>query len=376
MVDLGVRGHNCERRSEAAPGIFRFPEPPVVRVAEGTDSHQRAMILHAVAMVYRALPYESHIRIGEDAPALASINAVPDGQIFVDFALHDDWIPRPQPNWLPTGQASLDDHLVEGTRQRRAAHIWLEDSPRLSPARRVTMSTMVHELLHALGPVGHVDPNTYPDSFLRGILPPEATLLGPLDIAALQALYTRLGVATLPDDLSLDNLGTWETETTSLTGSLAGMSFGVDHRNGVSVPWTDGTDPRWDETAFAPTTLADNRALRGTVTWRGVLVGLTPELDSIRGRAEIAVALATMDGRADFTQMQSWAVGEEIGALGTGSQWSTGSLGYTITVGGNYLRSTGGDAGAVHGRFYGRDHEGVAGTLERSDLTAAFGGAR
>ena len=80
--------------------------------------------------------------------------------------------------------------------------------------------------------------------------------------------------------------------------------------------------------------------------------------------------------RADFTELQSWAAGTAPGTLGTGSQWSTGSLGYTITVGGNYLRSTGGDDGTVNGQFYGVDHEGVAGSLERDDLTAAFGATR
>ncbi len=146
------------------------------------------------------------------------------------------------------------------------------------------------------------------------------------------------------------------------------LAFGVRHGNGISVPWTTGSDP-----AMA---LADNRALRGTATWNGELLGFTPELASVRGNAEIAIALATMDGRADFTGMQSWAAGEEPGALGTGSQWNTGTLGYTITVGGNYLRSTGGDDGTLHGRFYGNSHQGVAGTVERDDLTAAFGAQR
>lgn len=373
-------GNNREYRWQADPGLFRFPESPTVRIAEGTDDHQRAMILHAVAMVNRALPYESHIKIGTDAPALALIGDVPDGQIFVDFALHDDWKPAPRPDFLPTGQAQSQDRFVtkggEQTRQRRAAHIWLQDSPRLSPARRIAMSTMVHELLHALGINGHVDPDKYPASFLRETLPPKETRLGPLDIAAIQALYTRLDVATQPEDLTLGNLGPWEAETVSLSGSLGPLSFGVRHRNGISVPWTNGVDPQWDEKAFAPTTLADNRALRGSAIWAGQLVGFTSDQDAVRSKAEIGITLTTMTGRADFTEMQSWPAGEQPGALGTGTTWKTGSLGYTITVGGNFIRSTGGDAGVLHGRFYGHDHRGVAGSVERDDLTAAFGGTR
>ncbi len=88
------RGANCERlEGRQDPGIFRFSKPPLLRIAEGTDGHQRAMILHAVALVNHALPYDNHIRIGEDSPTLAQVQEVPGGQIFVDFARHNDWIP-------------------------------------------------------------------------------------------------------------------------------------------------------------------------------------------------------------------------------------------------------------------------------------------
>lgn len=80
-----------------------------------------------------------------------------------------------------------------------------------------------------------------------------------------------------------------------------------------------------------------------------------------------------MDGRAAFTELQSWAAGSAPGALGTGETWNTRSLRYTITGDANYPRSTVGDAGTVNGQFYGADQEGVAGSLERDDLTAAFG---
>ena len=350
-----------------APGLARYSEIPTVRIAEGTNDHQRAMILHAVAMVNHALPYESHIKIGDDAPMLAPIHDVPDSQIFVDFALHDDWLPLPDPNFRPTGQAAQRVTIEDGKKKEHvASHIWIDS--RLDPGRRVTLSTMVHELLHALGFGGHVGPDKYPESFLREILPPFETQLGQLDIAALQVFYMTLGVATELDELSISSLGPWEQEAVALSGTLGTLSFGVRHRNRISVPWTDGSDPA--------TTLADNRALRGTVTWNGELLGFTPGLRPVRGNAQIGVEIATMNGHADFTELQSWDAGSEPSALGTGVQWNTGSLGYSITVGGNYLRSTGGDVGTVNGRFYGSSHEGVSGTLERSDLTAAFGAAR
>ncbi len=368
-----------EEYSHSRPGLSVFREPATLRIAEGTDDHQRAMILHGVAMVNRALPYQRHIRIGPDAPALAPWAEVPDGQIFVDFAPHEDWETHDPDDDVTAfhGYARYRYSVTEDGERSRAgrkyARIYMLND--LSPADRSTMFTMVHELLHAIGSTGHADLDKYPDSFLGANVPRakrNVTQLGPIDIAAIAAagkIFTRLGAAALqPEDLTAENLGPWETEAVTLSDTLYGMSWGVRHRNGLSVPWTDGSDPA--------TVLADNRALRGTATWNGELLGFTPELYPVAGKAGIAVDLATMDGRGDFTELQSWAAGSGPGVLGTGLQWNTGSLGYTITVGGNYLRSTGGDAGTVNGRFYGSSHEGVSGTLERSDLTAAFGASR
>ncbi len=361
------------------PGISIFPNPATLRIAEGTDDHQRSLIHHAVAMVNRAVRYDRHIKIGPDAPALALWEDVPDGEIFVDFALHEDWNTR-DPNLDVSAFAGFARHSYSvtadgkrsGTGQKKA-RIYMRDD--LSPSDRSTMFTMVHELLHALGLGGHVDSDKYPDSFLGSNVPRakrNVTQLGPIDIAAIAAagkIFRNLNRAALqPENLTPENLGPWETEAVTLSDTLDGMSWGVRHRNGISVPWTDGSDPA--------TALADNRALRGTATWDGELLGFTPELHPVAGKAGIGVDLATMDGRADFTELQSWSAGSGPGSLGTGLQWNTGSLGYTITVGGNYLRSTGGDAGTVNGRFYGSSHEGVAGTLERADLTAAFGASR
>ena len=63
-------------------------------------------------------------------------------------------------------------------------------------------------------------------------------------------------------------------------------------------------------------------------------------------------------------------------ALARSAPAGDGALSYSITVGGNYLRSTGGNDGTVNGRFYGTSHQGLAGVVERDDLTAAFGARR
>ena len=88
-------GTNREYEWRHPPGLGRYSGTPTVRVAEGTNDHQRAAILHAVAMINRALPYENHVRIGPDAEPGTWVRDVPDGEIFVTFAPHDDWLPPP-----------------------------------------------------------------------------------------------------------------------------------------------------------------------------------------------------------------------------------------------------------------------------------------
>ena len=64
------------------------------------------------------------------------------------------------------------------------------------------------------------------------------------------------------------------------------------------------------------------------------------------------------------------------GEAGSGTDWSEGDLSYDILVTGNTFRQIGGDDGTVTGAFFGEAHEAMGGVLERTDLTAAFGGTR
>ena len=100
------------------------------------------------------------------------------------------------------------------------------------------------------------------------------------------------------------------------------------------------------------------------------MLGFTPDEQSVSGNAETILSMDTLAGRAYFTSLQSWPVGQVPEVTRAGTMWGDGDLGYTISVSGNYLRSTGGDDGIVSGNFYGNDHEGVAGSLELIDLSA------
>ena len=106
------------------------------------------------------------------------------------------------------------------------------------------------------------------------------------------------------------------------------------------------------------------------MTWAGVLVGFTPSARRVAGEAGVTVNLAGMAGSAAFTGLTT------VDANDLPVQWGDGDLRYSVAVSGNVLRETGGDAGRLTGVFTGRAHEAVGGTLERADLTAAFGAER
>ena len=359
------------------PGLVRFASPPTVRLATGASEHERAIAAYAVALINRALPYEHHLIIGADAPAGVAgeweqrLPDIPDGELFIEFI-----DAAPQGGRHGSEALAHQDVRTEYDTQQsrwekkrlRASSVEMNRAEFRDRPDHQAVSVLVHEMLHSLGLQGHVDAPAFQDSNMYNAWFRLDGSLPAIDAAALQALYTRLGEETEPEDLSVSSLGAWSRETVHLGGALDGVAFGVRHSNGVSMPWTSGAEPS--------TALADNNSLSGIATWTGGLLGFTPALEAVGGNAELSVDLGTMDGRAEFTELQSWAAGAAPGALGTGAQWNTGHLGYTIAVAGNYLRSTGGDDGTVNGQFYGTGHGSVAGSLERDDLTAAFGAAR
>ena len=345
------------------PGLTRFASPPTARMATGITDRDRAIAHYGVALVNRALPYSQHVRFGPDAPSVVAKDGgdlqgkVPDGEIFIEF--HRD---------SATGRTTVAHqditHIYDEQQQRwekkilRASQVEMDSEFFDDRPDYQAVSVFVHEFLHAMGLQGHPDREEYPDSNMADAWFRLDGSLPAIDAAGILALYTRLPAEIEPEDLSVTSLGPWEEESTDLTQRVSRVSFGVRHANGVNMPWTMGTDPARD--------LADNSQLQGTATWNGDLIGFTSALVGVQGDAAISVSLATMDGRADFSALEH----ED------GSTWGDGNLGYTITVGANYLRGTGGDDGTVNGQFYGANHEGVGGSVERADLTGAFGAVR
>lgn len=398
-------------------GLPTFVERPVVRLAAGTSDEFVLYAVRAVQSINSALPYDRRIQLSsEPAPKLTAIENIPDGEIFIDFAASsEDWNLANR-NFRP-GSAAINEPGLEWewdaeqerweAKSMRASHLWFDverirnaawvfnsetgefeevllDKPVTDPEIRVyteetVFSIMVHELMHAMGFGAHNDIDRFSDSVLRDASLLITSSLPTIDSDALLAAYTRLEPGTEPEELSPQSLGPWSDTSFHVRGDLdfsgGEISFGVASRNGRIQPWASGPSPS--------TALSDNRELSGTVTWDGALLGMTTSNETVSGTASLAIDISMLSGRLEFGSLKSWgahsapraAVDDGVAAQ-VARTWGDGDLGYTINVHGSSFVQSGGDHGEVTGSFLGAAHEAMGGVLERSDLSAGFGGTR
>jgi len=310
--------------------------PPVTYDGPAADADNVERLVRAVQLVNAALPEPRKMTVAAQA------QPDPGGGIHVRFSV--DIEPG---RWGTTYGSWAGNAMV-------SADITIFGNYTREGDRRATI-LVAHELMHALSLHAHVPEST--ESILRGsasdyiqTAAQPLSLLYPVDREALRSVYD-------PDSVSWDRFGPWSDTTTHLAGNAPHSDFGVAWRNGYAEPWALGEAPS--------RTLAAS-GLTGTITWTGALVGFTPTALEITGGAGIEVNLSTLAGRATFDALETEA----------GSQWGDGDLAYAIAVDGNTFHDTAGDAGRLTGIFVGHRHEGAAGTLERTDLTAAFGAER
>ena len=365
----------------------RYARGPDVRIVGPANARDANLVASAVRLVNAALPASAKMSIGNPLSDLSLQHTITNvvipftgGQIRnykvsgqeLSNTIHIEFVPRSAFGASDAaGQAWVhaeDDGITNSYIQiSKSANVYMGDEHR----RPVVL--LAHEIMHALGFEGH--PSSAFDTILEGTRhvydivqrgqQQPGSLLYPADREAVRVLYSRLdNVASLPADF-----GPWSATSTHLHGNGAHASFGVALRNGYAEPYAYGPRPDTES-------LAGNRSLTGNAVWNGLLLGFTPDAKTVAGDAAIDVDLETLTGRADFRALESWTAGMAPGDAGTGTMWVDGDLGYSIAVHGNTFKQTGGDNGTLTGIFTGASHEGAAGTLERTDLTAAFGGTR
>ena len=345
--------------------------PPTVRIAQGTPEPMRDETIRAVQFINAALPHDWQMQVS-DTPAIPGTAPPTDSDILIQFLPREDWPEQPDHN--NAVGLSFDNgitlEVVDGEYLITAR--WgrvLVDHTRVSGRDR--MVTLLHEIIHALGR-HHPDPALFPHTIMvQSVRSRDNHILYPLDREALLAWYSRLRRGASLPPLS-DDFGPWSDTSTHLLGKFSSrgqdVSFGVALRNGLAQPWATGPAPL--------TNLADTAALSGTASWSGRLLGFTPDAEPVAGAAALNIALDTLDGDLDFISLEFWNAGEAPGAAGSGTLWNDGYLSYDIEVRGNTFTRTGGDDGIVTGAFLGTEHQAMGGTLQRDDLSAAFGGSR
>lgn len=196
------------------------------------------------------------------------------------------------------------------------------------------------------------------------------------------AFLADLGLTVLPE--------TARPETYGLAGWLDHAAFTVSVSRELDVAladpqprysrwghaWTglETTDLLWAGAhAFGEATTVGLRGtwpLSGAVRYTGGLLGVAvdyPGMPPVGGAASLALDLATLEGKANFTSLEMAYAGQRL-------PFGDGSLHYPFSVTGNKIgyAAPGISLGAD---FYGPDHDEIAGTLDdsRAGLLASFG---
>ena len=347
-----------------------FRDQPVVRVARGTSDAHTELLVRAVQILNAYLPRENRMILSEiPSPYGADLFDIPDGEIHINFGAFGQQIPENLRTHrgvsLNTSTISVDPETGVESTYSLASRIWINTNRLHQFTDEANITLVAHELMHSIAHSGHPDAARYPDSLMAPRVPRgfSRRILGPIDRDVIAAAFEYL-----PWAASANEIGPWSDTSFHLRGDMDDVSFGVASFNGLLQPWASGPRPATD--------LTDNQALSGSASWAGRLLGFTSESESLAGATDLTINLGTLRGRIDFTGLEHWGVNATPGPIGSGQMWGDGDLGYTVQVRGNTFNQTAGDAGEVTGAFFGARHEGMGGVVERSDMSAGFGGTR
>ena len=353
---------------EHGSGFVPFIVQPHLVLDLDLGAPENKAILRAVGDSVRilndALPPEFHLEVYTPRAGYT----VGPGEIFI--RLED-------PNSFAWGcrsnaVACAANNIIQGVYvdYTRSSEVYLPDDLDTSDFAYMR-STIIHELLHALGIWGHVDSIEFPDSLMGTAgetIPNLGYVISKIDREILQIMYMSQETDTYNDwgewsDLSHHLMGQSEDEE---------MQFGVALFNGLPQPWARGMEPRVG--------LADNRRLRGTATWEGNFLGYSGP-SPLTGDASLQVGLSTLsDPTAEQNlQFRDIFYVNRYGSDSPDRWFPTRDIDYKVTIHGNTFFNVSGagyEQGLVAGGFMGEYHDHMAGTVKRTDMVGAFGGSR
>lgn len=229
---------------------------------------------------------------------------------------------------VPSDRATLDGGVIVGL-----------DPITTELAGQTDYEVFVHEMIHALGLLGHVPSGRYgPDELMD-------------NRARLVRNVKEHHYLSVVHHYDPNYLGGWNGDYELLRGDTGDVGHEVWVMND-SLAWPIyGSGQTW--------TGAHPRELGGSASWRGGLVGYTSARRFVEGTSALDYDFGADRLSADFT----W----DGGGTARYPRVETGALG-TL-----YAEDT---MGTMHGLFMGEDHEYVGGSLDRTDITAAFGAKR
>lgn len=360
-TDLETK-NGADRYGFAGDGFFPFIINPNIVLDSDLHAPGNEAILNAVwdsvRILNDALPPEFQIEVFNPLPGYVHS----PGEIFVHLESPDSFAWRCGQGAVACAINNIDRRL----RYTSSAEIYLPNDFDTSDYT-YTRSTIVHELLHALGVWGHVDSVEFPDSIMGshgGYIPNLGNIISRIDREVLQIMYMSQRT-----DLYND-WGEWSDTTHHLVGRSEdeALNFGVALFNGLPQPWAHGTLPE--------TFLADNRSLSGTATWDGNLLGYSGSAP-IAGDAQLQVRLSTLaspDAEQDLRFRDIYFL-NRFESQGPERWFYTRNIDYKVNVVANAFFNVDGE-GYVLGAFLGAKHEHMGGTVKRTDMVAAFGGSR
>jgi len=321
--------------------FHRWNRLPEVHVPSHSRQEEVWVIRRALGILNRPLPAEYRLNYRTTGRTFAGTDrddwVTRAGSLVPEGVIHAEIYPHGDPE--SAGVAWTDGE--KGFALGNGDGLDLADPIHVS----VAVDTMVHEFLHALGLGGHPHPVHTSILSYRHHHKGELDRVPLVDMSVLYDLY---------------GWGSWGTEMETVAEHAGGVHFGADrlHHGTAVISWVDArhmAQPRPE-------------ALSGRASYRGTLVGYAPDGSALYGDADLGMDFGRGTGEARFHRITDWE----------GNWWNRSGYRYELVLYAHYFDSSGGPQERdgipdVTGAFYGFEAETAAGTLQRPEITAAFG---
>ncbi|MDE0055047.1 MAG: hypothetical protein OXT64_12460 [Gammaproteobacteria bacterium] len=342
---------NC---SVSGRGWFaRWGQVPMVVVPRTSTREEVWAIQRTIAVLNRSLPTDKRLRLGYTHRTFVGIDQgdapnhlqrlVPAGTIHAEIHPYDD------PDF--SGLAWTDGKRAFAFGDEIDFDFSNLNDDEFGWTMTAAIETMAHEFLHALGLIAHPHPIHTSIMSYRHYREGELDNVPLVDMAVLYDMY---------------GWGHWSEDMRLVVDAVHGVQFGVHRLNygAALIPWVDA-----GYMAAPPPDV-----LLGRASYKGLLLGYTASGFTAQGDAELSVNFDSNSGSAKFDQIQTTDGN-------TWNMWNRLGYRYDLNLYAHYFdsrtdaRDNDGIPDVV-GTFYGWDAEVAAGTLQRPEITAAFGAER